>query len=399
MFANHKKYFAEYSFADGYPYGIATEIISSSSIPSIQQLEKEDNQPVQRTTIFDLIKKDINSFDIETEISPEDLRLLRVFLTADSKRNLLLLDRMLEKGACDESSILRILQESPSIMRTCPSFFNIQIVEGCPQNCSYCPYPRMRDKALGKLGEMPLNKYMGILDEVQSFCEDAVVSVSLWGEPAFHSEIEELVKHTAVREGIDLIVETSGLGWAEGVFDSIASGMEASAVSCVTWIVSLDAWSEKVYQELRGEGFREALDTVETLQGLYPGKVYVQAVRLKENEEDLESFFRGWKEKTDNLIIQKYDHFSGRLPDRRVTDLSPLNRFPCWHNKRDVVVLMDGTIPLCREDTDRKEVLGNIFEDGLASIWDRGGEVYHRHLRGEYPVLCRDCDEYYTFNY
>jgi len=127
--------------------------------------------------------------------------------------------------------------------------------------------------------------------------------------------------------------------------------------------------------------------------------VHAQAVRMKENEEPLEEFYKAWKARTGKVIVQKYDHFCGLLPDRRVADLSPLKRFPCWHLKRDLAVLIDGRVPLCREDVGLTHPLGNVFEEDLASIWGRAEAFYLSHLREEYPQLCSACDEYYTFNF
>ena len=120
---------------------------------------------------------------------------------------------------------------------------------------------------------------------------------------------------------------------------------------------------------------------------------------MLESEEHLESFYRHWKGKTDRIIIQKYSNFTGRLEERRVADLSPLKRFPCWHIKRDLVVLLDGTVPACREDIGTNKRLGNIFDEPLETIWDRGDEWFRLHIEGAYPAMCRKCDEYYTFNY
>ena len=120
---------------------------------------------------------------------------------------------------------------------------------------------------------------------------------------------------------------------------------------------------------------------------------------MEESEEALESFYRYWKERTERVIIQKYSTFGGILPQRKVTDLSPIQRFPCWHLKRDLHILIDGTVPICREDVRKTTAIGNVFDEPLTEIWERQGEWYTRHIAGDYPDLCRDCDEYYTFNY
>jgi spiro-SPASM protein len=163
------------------------------------------------------------------------------------------------------------------------------------------------------------------------------------------------------RRRLELIIETSGIGWPPDIFAMIKSGSDREP----RWIVSLDAHENQVYEKLRGEGFDEALRTVDSLKDAFPGRVHVQAVRMHENEDDLEHFFRHWKDSLGNVIIQKYDDFCGKLPDRKVTDLSPVKRMPCWHIKRDVTILLDGRVLLCREDIGAGHLLGNIFQEKL----------------------------------
>jgi spiro-SPASM protein len=402
MLDNHRRYYADYTFADGYPYGLSPEILKPAALAPLLELAakpqagagEEPIGPQDRSALFDLIRKDINAFDIETELSPVDLRMLRAELCADCRRNLLLLERIAEAEARDAGAVCAVLDERPEILRTLPSYFSVQIVAGCPQLCSYCPYPRFGIQRTGKQGQMELKDFTRILEQIRSFCGEATVSLSLWGEPAYHDGFADAA--AAVRaEGFRLIVETSGIGWTEGVLSRIA---ELGSTG-LDWIVSLDSRDAEQYAALRGEGFEEAHRTVEVLQSLFPGHVYPQAVRMNENEEGLEDFYRHWKIQTGRVIVQKYDHFCNFLPDRRVTDLSPLKRMPCWHLKRDVTVLLDGRVSLCREDLKCVHGLGNLLEQSLEEIWNAGEPFYRDHLEGRYPDLCKNCDEYYSFNF
>jgi spiro-SPASM protein len=177
------------------------------------------------------------------------------------------------------------------------------------------------------------------------------------------------------------------------------------------WVVSLDAASPGLYAELRGEGFGEATSFAERLIGLFPGRAHVQMVRAGENESELEAFWRGWKKKTDNVIVQKYSRSAGLLPERKVSDLSPIARKPCWHLKRDLSILLDGRVPLCRDYSQGDIVLGNAFESrdgrpaGLAAAWAAGGDLHEAHVDAcrsgdpsRLPSPCEACDEYYTYN-
>ncbi len=394
MFANHVKYFADYTFADGYPAGLSVEILTAAVIEPLAALVK-DSDTLARDTLFEVLRRDINTFDLETEIAPQDLRQLRVTLFTDTRRNFQLCDNILRAGGRDERSVLDVVTRKPELLRTLPAYVNMQIVEGCPQVCSYCPYPVFGGDILGKKAEMRFEDAEKVIRAVKEFAGDATVSFSLWGEPSLHSRIDDLCRLVLTTEGLDLVIETSGVGWRADRLRGLASSLPRPPA----WIVSLDAWEEAEYKKLRGEGFAEAAATARLLMELFPGRAYAQAVRMKDNDTSLEAFYRGWKKETGNLIIQKYDSFAGFLPDRKVSDLSPLKRRPCWHLKRDLSVLINGDVPMCREDVQRARLLGNLLSEPLQEVWERGEAVYREHLAEAYGVCCQTCDEYYTYNF
>jgi len=394
MHTTHVRYWADYTFADGYPAGVSVEILTRETVKRLRAMADGTGAP-RRDTLFATLRKDINSFDVETEISSYDMRLLRLSLTADSDRNFLLLSRIASAGIRTAEAACAFLREKPEHHRTLPAFFPVQIVERCPQACSYCPYPGFGGDILKKTGSMPVDSFSRLVRKIAAFCGDAVVDISLWGEPALHPRIEDIVRAALEVPGIDLVIETSGIGWPPGSIERIESGPGRRP----RWIVSLDASGEPVYRALRGEGFSEATRTAEELVGRCPDRAWVQAVRMKANEEDLDTFYRAWKAKTENVIIQKYDSYGGVLPDRAVADLSPLTRFPCWHLKRDMAILVDGTVPLCKEDVRVSVRLGNALHDDLAAIWESAREIFRSHLSAIYPGICAACDEYYTFTF
>jgi spiro-SPASM protein len=260
---------------------------------------------------------------------------------------------------------------------------------------------------------MPRKQFAGLLDQVVELCGDAVIDISLWGEPAMHADIGGIIEEVLKRPSLSLIVETAGIGWDPKLIESIAPRCAAGGAweGRLDWVVSLDAWSPELYAELRGTGYQEAVAFAERLIALFPDRAHVQMVRARENEAELEAFWRGWKKKTDQVIVQKYSRQAGLLPERKVSDLSPLARRPCWHLKRDLSILVDGTVPLCRDFSHGAIILGNAFEAaggrpaGLAAAW-AAGDVYHaEHVEasrsGEsspYPAPCETCDEYYTYN-
>jgi spiro-SPASM protein len=426
MLEDFRRYRAEYGFADGYPGGLAAEILAPRLIPAVRGLAGALPPEPTRTSLFTAIQRDINAFDIETDISPVDLRDLRLSLACDTKRNSLLVERLESAGVSDALSALRLIPENLGLLRTLPAFIQIQVAAGCPQVCRLCPYPLFGPTGgssapespasgsgiLGLRRDMPRAKFASLLDQVVELCEDAVIDISLWGESSMHSDIGGMIGEVMSRPSLSLIIETSGLGWTDAFEEKVANRIVSSGgADRVDWVLSLDAASPELYAELRGEGFAEATAFAERLIGLFPGRAHVQMVRARENEAELETFWRGWKKKTEKVIVQKYSRFAGLLPERKVSDLSPLSRKPCWHLKRDLSILIDGTIPLCRDFSYGDIILGNAFEAregrpaGLAAAW-AAGESYHvAHIEacrsGEasrFPSPCEACDEYYTYN-
>lgn len=397
----HRKYRAEYTFADGYPPGFAPEIIATRVIPNLVELAGRFNVPADRDGLFAVIQKDINSYDIETHLSPLDSRAYRFSPVCDSKRNFMAAERLWNLGARSADDALTLIPEHYELLRTVPAFMWVQIVEACPQACSYCPYPRMVGNPIGLPGFMPTGNFDRLMLEAEALCDDLVVDVSLWGEPSLHPDIEGIVKAVLARPRFTLIVETSGIGWKPGLAESLS----VMGGNRIQWIVSLDDADEEGYRRLRGEGKDEASAFAEHMLKATPGNVHIQAVRMKENEPRLESFYRAWKKRSDKVIIQKYDSFASTLPDLAVADLSPIDRLPCRHLARDMAVLLDGSVVPCKhclkEGNERlvyAETLGKVFSDGLETLWNRVGSWYERHTKAEYPEPCRHCDEYHTFN-
>jgi spiro-SPASM protein len=429
MLEDFRRYRAEYGFADGYPVGLSAEIVSPRILGALAKLAAPalGSAPaeIERGSLFATVQKDINAFDIETDISPVDLRDLRLELACDTKRNALLVERLAEAGVSDAATALKVIPERMELLRTLPAFVQVQVASGCPQSCRLCAYPAFGGGPTGGdilslRRDMELDKFASVLDQVVDLCEDAVIDISLWGEPAMHADIGGIIEEVLDRPGLSLIVETSGLGWDPKVVDRIASvnaehsgplGARAEGSGRIDWIVSLDAWSPELYAQMRGEGYEEAVAFAERLIELFPGHLHVQMVRSRDNEAELEAFWRGWKKKTDKVIVQKYSRQAGLLPDRKVSDLSPLLRRPCWHLKRDLSVLVDGTVPLCRDFSHGDLLLGNAFEAkggrpaGLAAAWEAGAALHAAHIAasrtqapGIFPPPCEACDEYYTYN-
>ncbi|TVQ27091.1 MAG: spiro-SPASM protein, partial [Spirochaetaceae bacterium] len=359
----HRTYRADYTFADGYPVGLAPEVVNRRVLAHLAGICKPE--PFVRQGLFPIVLRDINRIDVETELSATDQRLLRLVLAVDSLANLIVC-RALADGAPDRiDEWAAHVARNAAQHRSRPRFVTIQTLEQEVHRTEYSPYPLMRTDVTAAGRVMSIDEFQRIIDELADFAPEAVVHLSMWGEIALHPDAIAMIEYLLASAALSVLVETSGVGWS----DASRSQLFAIDDQRMQVIVGIDTNDPELYRELRGAGFDEAIRFAEEAIEHLTTRAHVQAVRFDRSESALDAFYRHWKERTDNVIIQKYDHFCGRLPQRRIGDLSPINRFPCWRLQRDLAILVDGTVPLCREDIDATERLGNALIDGVAAVW------------------------------
>ena len=255
---------------------------------------------------------------------------------------------------------------------------------------------------------MPFEKFSSLVKQIAEFSETAVISLSLWGEPLYHPQLPQFISEVLKYPGLSVFIETSGDSLTEEKACEIAKIVDSCAPRSngwqpVMWIVFTDAVTAEKYSEIHfTDGFASALNSISILEKHFKGCVYPQFVRMNENEEQLESFYRFWSRKESPsggaLIIQKYNDFAGFLPKRSPCDLSPVERCLDWHLRRDMVILCTGDVMPYKESLFDGSI-GNVFEENLESIWRKGDSLMEGQLAGKYDEISGKYDEYYTFNF
>jgi spiro-SPASM protein len=430
----HLRYRAEYTFAEGYCGGLAPIAVDSGALALIAELCAHDPHPLPVTgdCLFALLQRDINSFEVETVIAPKDYRAWRINFDTATKRGRMACDALAAALAARAvrannysplPEIRAVLSppvicdsacNTPAVMRTVPAFYNVQISGAMPTAPLYAPHNEFAiDETVRALHATPPPAFMDlaifrrIVSPAASLSGDATLGLSCWGEPLAHPQFLEFVAAAASHPGLSLLVET----WGHLVTPELVEKTKTAAAGApLTWIVYVDAMDEETYEKIHYPIATPAVralhatprqaaaqNALELLNAAFPGAVYPQFTRMHENEHQLEAFYRHYKEKG-NVIIQKYDWFCGALPQRKPADLSPLERELCWHHLRDMVILLDGTVPLCRECSWGKRikpVYGNVATEALDAIWEKRKSMPYIDI----DPLCKDCDEYYTFNF
>ena len=425
----HSKYSAEYTFADGFPYGLAPELIESGTASILSELCKtslkaEGDKAMDREAVFSVMRGDINSFEIETLISDLDYRLLRFNFESSSKINFLACKNLYDEALgqkidfSDAYALSNLAAKSPCVMQTLPAFYNIQI--SSKYNHKYCYSLEAAGKNPASKDFMVFSDFQKILSQIKDFSESAVISLSAFGEPLLNPEFLnfalEVINQNDQSHKIPLLIETDGLLVNQELASKIAEAAKSKNAE-VNWIIYIDSVEKSMYAGLHNcpdSDFEKALASIPLLENCFEGHVYPQFMRMKTNENQLESFYRFWKEKESpskgQLIIQKYNSYCSSLPDLKSADLSPVNRLPCWHLRRDMTILADGSVPFCFQLAFEQNA-GNVLSHGIEAVWEKFSQVLREHLLlvdelnseksdgKSADNKCGICDESYTFNF
>jgi spiro-SPASM protein len=129
-------------------------------------------------------------------------------------------------------------------------------------------------------------------------------------------------------------------------------------------------------------------------------RLYLQIMKINETEPFLDAYYDYWEAQRIPVILQKQNTFMGLVEDRRYSDLSPLERRPCWHLLRDLVVLHDGTVPFCKQDINACRISGSLCGQSLPELVESRRQLWLANYKADYPQQpdCASCDEWYTFN-
>jgi spiro-SPASM protein len=393
MLLLHRDGLAEYTHGEGFPGGVVPEIVRVGLLPKLGALLRVDDGEIGRASIFNTLAKQINSFDIETYFSPEDMRLSRIELFTTSRRTALLVQRIVEKEGfgCGFEDIRRIIHEQPELLRTVPSYVEVEITTENACNCIYSPLPSLTRP----LGSMEYGQFKGVIDRVLDFTGGFHLAFALYGEPLIHREIHKLVEYALSRPEVELVIETDGALWSP-TFSDYVHGLAAKNLHI---IFELDAATEKTYTRIRESDLNMVERNIRYLLDKGTQNVYVQMVRMDQNEDEMLDFFKVWDREAGGAIIQKYNSYLGVLPALSTADLRPLERGSCWHLLRDLVIFWDGRVPRCRQDINGRFILGNILSEQLSDIWEKGATFWLQHCEKKYDEDCRRCDEWFTFNF
>jgi spiro-SPASM protein len=317
----------------------------------------------------------------------------------------------INKSIPSYTEIKNIIDSNPDILFIGPSYIEVELTGRCESDCLFC----YRNTLEPVHGDMESKTFSAILEGLREFNLPYTLCFSGSGEPMEHPEFYSFME-TALRENLleQLIIETNGIK-ADANFKNFMAKSDNHKVKAIINNNAID--KESYIRFHKTDVFDAVFNNITSLAELNSDertgkrieeRIYIQIMKINETDElskegdvksYLDKYYNFWEKQKLPIILQKQNIYFGRIPDRRYSDLSPAKRTPCWHLQRDMYILSDGTITFCKQYIDAKNNYGNIKDEKLKEIWNKQKDSFLKDYRGELTTDCKNCDEWYTFNF
>jgi spiro-SPASM protein len=390
----HKKYISQYSYSENLPVGIVPTLISREFISTLP-----DNLNIK---VHDFLIKNINNYDTEIYYESPDLRNLRLDFSLNNQRSIEISQQLLRANLSIEySDIISVLEKNPVIFRGGPSYLEIELYRGCELNCTFCPRESISKENDGTFIDSSL--FQKLINETEEISNTFTICLGGMGEPLLHSNLEEILdiglSSKAVKE---IIIETTLNPNTDKLFLYLKT-LEQTQKNKIIFIINFTTLKEDSYKQLYKNSTKTVEDILEKIEFLKntlgKNSVYVQMLKIKEIETEIENYFNFFESKDTQVLLQKYNSYATRLKEKRVSDLTPINREFCWHLSRDIYIQSNGNVSACKQS--EEIIIGNIREKNINEIWNKNLDRFNlsfNHKFEQIDLPCLKCDEWYTFN-
>jgi spiro-SPASM protein len=402
MIQLHLTYLSEFTFSENLPEGYSCEIISGELIKQLPETT-EETLPLSK-----VVRSNINQFDVELYYKDPDIRDKRLNFRTSSPREKKIIENIyaLNNSIPSYKTVKSLIEDNPEVLYTGPSYIETEITGECSLDCIFC----YRNTLKNKHSHMDKKILEKILTDLRSFNLAYTLCFGGSGEPMEHPEFYSFMD-MVIKEPLAemLIIETNGIK-ADNNFKSYLAKPEASKIKIV---INSNSFEKESYISLHGKDhFDSVFENIVSLSELNGDntRVYIQIMKINEtdtleNQKSQKSFldryYDFWEGHKIPIILQKQNTYFGRIEDRRYSDLSPVKRGPCWHLQRDLYILSDGTAAFCKQDVDGEYNPLSLNEYSLTEIWEQRKRLVIENYKGNYPAKpdCKNCDEWYTFNF
>ena len=270
----------------------------------------------------------------------------------------------------------------------------VETISYCNLKCIMCPQPALKRQR----GEMPLEVYRKIIDEVAKESPSSNLWLALMGESLLVGhKLADMIAY-AKQQGIQKIHLNTNARFMDSEMSEklIASGVDEI-------IVGLDAFTKETYDRVRvGGDFHETIKNIEHLlemkkaRGVEKPVVIIQFIVMEENEQEEGQFRDYWLSRGAVVKIRPKLGWGAGVEANNLNLPESERNFPCPWLNRTVSIHWSGKLAQCDADYEGNYSPGDIKTQTIKEIWE--GELADRrdrHWKGDFTHdLCKNCRDW-----
>ena len=254
-----------------------------------------------------------------------------------------------------------------------PIHIDFEVIDECNQRCIMCPRIAGTQPGTGYLlNTGKVLDYERFKDVIDEGVNKGLLSINLgaFAEPLLNKKVFEMIKYAHDKGVIDSRLITNGLLISSYIDEFFDYGL-------VNLYVSLDAFRDETYFEIRGKGFnivkKNILNIIEEKKrrnAILP-IIRVSFIDMEINREEKDNFIEFWRDKADHIDIQVYDDFN-----MDITKPCKTNKAKKWECKSPwarLAILSNGDILPCCGFLGRNIPIGNIHDCSIEEAWKSQG--------------------------
>lgn len=287
--------------------------------------------------------------------------------------------------------------------RTFPPMVVVSIVNVCNLKCVHCYYPKFAAHPQYKPNMMPRDIWTKICDEMAEH-PWSILNLGTDGEPLLHKQFLEMMRYAKGKGIFPINLTTNGVR-LEG--DLARTVIEESLLDVIN--ISLDAFSEEKYRQIRGGGYGRVWDNTHRIIDLRNThqtnvKIQVNIIHQPEVRDEIQAFVDYWEPLVDNVMVRTYydaTHVTGGTGPNitgKQDSFEAVERWPCQQFWRRFNIADDGTARFCVDDWYNKSRIGDLRNSTIEEIWqsEEYGRLRRWHLTGQFSKVpyCVKCTEW-----
>lgn len=289
-----------------------------------------------------------------------------------------------------------------------PKRLQIETIFGCNARCVMCAVSLPVTR---KTGVMPPDLFWNIIDSLSPYSK-RIEKVDLFGlgEPLLDQHIFEKIRYVKEKGFQNLAISTNAdLLNTEKQLSLLETGIE-------TVILSIDGVKKDTHENIRrGVKFERVVDNCQNIirvrnERKHNTKFVFRFIRQPSNESEWEPFLAYWQSKLsseygDLLIAYNVNTMGGEVLSKKEVIGSHVDEIiekrPCHQVFDRLIILNDGTVPLCCEDTPyAKYAMGDVKKDSPINIFNGSAFQCIREIHGKGDkngiAICKECTLLYS---